>query len=86
MGVSSKSTETSLRIYNGRDKYNEWVFVATQASVRAGGPGGAQTPGGRGGQPPGRGGNTPGRGLGPGSTGGFGPGGGFNQPGGRRGF
>jgi hypothetical protein len=59
IGVVSKSRETSLRIFNNRDKYNEWVFVATQMSVAAGGPSGTQTPGGRGGGAPGIG---PGRG------------------------
>lgn len=49
LGVVSKSKETSLRLYNNRDKYNEWVFIATQMSVAAGGRGGTQTPGGRGG-------------------------------------
>lgn len=45
-GVVSKSTETSLRLYNGRSKYNEWAFVS-QASTRAGAPAGAgsQRPG-----------------------------------------
>jgi type II secretory pathway pseudopilin PulG len=37
MAVASKSTKTSLRIYNGHDKYNEWVFMPTQASLAAGG-------------------------------------------------
>ena len=36
MGVVSKSKDTSLRLYNGRNKYNEWVFVATQSSTQAG--------------------------------------------------
>lgn len=49
LGVVSKSKDTSLRLYNNRDKYNEWVFIATQMSVAAGGRGGAQAPGGRGG-------------------------------------
>jgi type II secretory pathway pseudopilin PulG len=31
-GVMSKSTETAFRVYNGRTKYNEWVFVAVQAT------------------------------------------------------
>ncbi len=44
MGVTSKSTAPSIREYNGRTKYNEWVFIATQATVRAGGPTGGQTP------------------------------------------
>jgi type II secretory pathway pseudopilin PulG len=47
IGVVSKSEETSLRLYNGRDKYNEWVFVATQASTAAG----TGARGGRAGQP-----------------------------------
>lgn len=61
MAVASKSTKTSLRIYNGHDKYNEWVFMPTQASLAAGagarggaagGAGGAAGRGGRGGAPP----------------------------------
>lgn len=59
-GVASKSTETSIRLFNGRNKYNEWAFVATAATVQAGG---AANPaqGGRAGQP--------GRGEGPGRGG-----------------
>jgi type II secretory pathway pseudopilin PulG len=79
IGVASKSTELSIRLYNGRNHYNEWQFLATQATLRPGGipgkpqPGTPGTPGGRGG-PGGRG---PG-GMGPG---GFGPGGmGPGQP------
>jgi type II secretory pathway pseudopilin PulG len=53
LGVVSKSKGTSLRIYNNHDKYNEWLFLATQMSTAAGGPTGEQMPGGRGGQPPG---------------------------------
>lgn len=78
MGVASKSTGQSLRLYNGRGRYNEWTFVATQASTQAGT--GAQTSGqpgrGRRGDPtaaPGRG--APGRGAQP-------PGRGLPQPGG----
>ena len=76
MGVVSKSTGTALRLYNGRNKYNEWVFVATQASNRAGGPGGGApgTPGG-GGNPASPGGRPGGPG-GPGGRTGFPPGGG----------
>jgi type II secretory pathway pseudopilin PulG len=55
LGVVSKSKATSLRIYNNHDKYSEWVFIATQMSVAAGGPTGEQAPGGRGGQPLGAG-------------------------------
>jgi type II secretory pathway pseudopilin PulG len=45
MGVASKSTDTSLREFNGRTKYNEWAFVWQAASTRAGAPSGSQTPG-----------------------------------------
>jgi type II secretory pathway pseudopilin PulG len=64
IGVVSRSTADSLRLYNGRGKYNEWAFVAVAMSTQAGGPGGAQAPGmppGRGGPPqPGRRGQPPG--------------------------
>jgi type II secretory pathway pseudopilin PulG len=64
LAVASKSTLTSLRLYNGKNKYNEWLFMATAASTQAGGPpgSGGQTPGGRGGRAGGRGGVGPGRG------------------------
>jgi type II secretory pathway pseudopilin PulG len=39
VGVVSKSTKASLRLYNGRGRYNEWQFVYTQASGRIGVPG-----------------------------------------------
>lgn len=56
IGVTSKSTEESIKIYNGRNRYNEWAFIAVQTTERPGGPGGAQAPGGaspgRPGQPP----------------------------------
>jgi type II secretory pathway pseudopilin PulG len=55
IGVVSRSTGTSLRLYNGRGKYNEWAFVATATTQQAGGvggpaggvggPAGVQTPG-----------------------------------------
>jgi type II secretory pathway pseudopilin PulG len=76
-GVISKSTEASLRMFNGRTKYNEWAFTPeTVLGVRAPGAGnapGSNTPGGgstikgapgqigAGGQPVGPGGG-PGRG------------------------
>ena len=66
VGVTSKSTEKSLRLYNGRGAYNEWIFMPVQQSARAGGPAGARGAGdGRGG--PGRGTTpqTPGRGATP---------------------
>ena len=48
IGVTSKSKETSLKVFNGRTRYNEWAFVHVQTSQRLGqpGPGGAQGPGG----------------------------------------
>src|SRR5688572_5313882 len=46
IGVTSKSKETSLRVYNGRTRYNEWAFVHVQTSQRPGQPGpGAAVPG-----------------------------------------
>ena len=72
IGVVSKSTERSFRLYNGRDAYNQWVFLAIQQSNRAGGPGGAPgAVGPRGGGP---------RGAGPGGGPAIGPGGGPNTP------
>ena len=72
VGVSSKSTKSSYKLYKGRGKYNEWQFVYTQASQRVGAPMGPQTrpgmPGGRGGQ------QRPGVGSG------TNPGGGFQRP------
>jgi type II secretory pathway pseudopilin PulG len=79
LGVMSKSTETSLRLYNGHDKYNEWVFVATQMSVAAGRGGRGGEAGGPGGRA-GRGQNQPPDGRG-GGRGPFGrPQGGFPAP------
>jgi type II secretory pathway pseudopilin PulG len=41
VGVASTSTEKSLRIFNGKTRYNEWLFVAGQPRVigRQGPPG-----------------------------------------------
>jgi type II secretory pathway pseudopilin PulG len=64
IGVTSRSTAQSLRVYNGRNRYNEWLFVSTAATQAPGTGAGTSTPGmgipgrgGRGGQPlaPGRG-------------------------------
>ena len=56
IGVASKSTEASLRSYNGRTHYNEWQFIfVPQVSAPGGGapgPGGSGAPQ-RGGGPPG---------------------------------
>ena len=43
IGVTSKSKETSIKILNGRQKYNEWAFVHVQTSQRPGQPGGGGT-------------------------------------------
>jgi hypothetical protein len=89
LGVASKSTDTSLRLYNGRDKYNEWVFMGTQLSNAAGqgapgstGPGIIDGRGGRGG----RGNPFPGGGPGAGGNRGAGPRGGQQpvRPGGQQ--
>lgn len=58
MGVVSKSTAESIRLFNGKNHYNEWQFVALVQSTQAGttGQDGPQGPAGRGPtQPPGRG-------------------------------
>jgi type II secretory pathway pseudopilin PulG len=39
IGVTSKSPEKSLRLYNGRDTYNQWVFMPVAQGARAGGGG-----------------------------------------------
>lgn len=88
IGVASKSKDASIRIYNGRAKYNEWQFIFTQQQAPgAAGPGGA--PGQPGGGPNGRGGQgqQPGgfqggfQGVGGGRQGGPGRG---NGPGGQQ--
>lgn len=65
-GVVSKSTAKSIKIYNGRDHYNEWFFVYGSPT----GAGGALGPGGRGGRGQGGRGGPGGRGPGggPGNT------------------
>lgn len=62
IGVASKSTETSLRLYNGRSKYNEWAFIWQQANQRINTPDGSGRPGmpnQPGGRRPGPGGQQP---------------------------
>lgn len=70
VGVASKSKERSIRIYNGRTRYNEWHFLFSALTQRPG-------VGGRPDQsaPPG---SQPGGGLRPGP--GRPPGGGFGPP------
>jgi type II secretory pathway pseudopilin PulG len=83
MGVVSKSKEESIRLYQGRNHYNEWTFLFVNQAP-AGGQGGSGLPGGPGGQPfPGRGGTGPG-GRGPGTSP-FAVPGGSGFPGGGRG-
>jgi len=89
VGVASKSKATSIRLYNGRNHYNEWQFIFVQQAQAPGapGPGGVPQRGGPpqpGQQPPtgppgiGRG----GRGSQPfGPSGPFGPGPGGGGPG-----
>jgi type II secretory pathway pseudopilin PulG len=36
VGVVSTSPQRSLRLYNGRGRYDQWAFVATRARVQAG--------------------------------------------------
>jgi type II secretory pathway pseudopilin PulG len=67
LAVASKSTESSMRLYNDKGKYNEWIFMALQADTAAGAPAnsGADAPGvRRGGRAGGRGGLAPGGGRG----------------------
>ena len=85
LAVASKSTDTSMRLYNGKNKYNEWIFMAVAATTAAGAPAGsgAQAPGGRGGTAGGRGGVGPGRGNTTAPGGGTRGRGGFSPIGGR---
>src|SRR5262249_34336837 len=74
IGVVSKSTSESIRIYNGRSHYNEWAFIFTAP---------AQAPAGRAGTPSGAGqrGVGPGRGAPGGVPPPFGARGAFGAPG-----
>jgi len=49
MGVHSKSQETSIRIYKGQSRYDQWNFVFTAMNRPGGNDAGALNPGGRGG-------------------------------------
>ena len=60
IGVASKSTNASLRAYNGRTRYDEWQFIFVPQVQAPNAPGGGPGAGGgangqpqRGGQPPG---------------------------------
>lgn len=94
VGVASKNTGTSIKIYKGKQRYNEWQFVGMEMSQQAGaGAGGAGAAGagrgrGQGGREGGRGdGGFGGRGDGRGGRGSFDDGGfgGRGGPGGGRG-
>jgi type II secretory pathway pseudopilin PulG len=90
IGVTSKSKDKSIRIYNGRSHYNEWAFINVQ-QVQAPGAGapGTAAPGQRG-QQPGQPGQNPfggpgspgqrGRGANPNGPGNPPPGRGFGPP------
>ena len=79
VGVTSKNTGASIKVYKGKKRYNEWQFVGMEQSMQAGGAGGpGGVPGGRGGpQRGGRGGRE-----GASGPGGFGSGGGRGGQGG----
>jgi type II secretory pathway pseudopilin PulG len=82
VGVASKNTGTSIKIYKEKTKYNEWQFVGLEQSTRGGSPSG----GGPGGMPRGGIGGREGRGgrtitTGPDGTFIGPPGGGFGSGG-----
>lgn len=52
VGVASTSRERSLRMFNGRTRYSDWLFVAGQPRVVGRPPGPAVLPGGGPGGPP----------------------------------
>jgi len=52
IGVVSTSPGEALRLYNGRGKYNEWLFVSIAATQQPGAPAGSGAPGARVGGPP----------------------------------
>ena len=60
VGVASKNTGQSIKIYKDKQRYNEWQFIGMELSQQAGGPGGAAGGRGRG---DGRGGFGDGRGM-----------------------
>ena len=44
IGVASKNTGTSIKIYKGKQRYNEWQFIGMEQSQQAGGPAGPAGP------------------------------------------
>ena len=67
VGVASKNTGQSIKIYKDKQRYNEWQFIGMELSQQAGGPGGAAggrgRGNGRGGFGDGRGGRGDGTGM-----------------------
>jgi type II secretory pathway pseudopilin PulG len=55
VGVGSESTETSIKVYNQRQKYNEWEFIAIMTPTAPQAPGGPLPPGTGTPPPPGQG-------------------------------
>ena len=64
VGVASKNTGMSIKVYKGKQRYNEWQFIGMEQSLQAGGPAGAAGPGGTGRGGRGTGGREGGRGDG----------------------
>lgn len=62
VGVTSKSKAQSIRLYNGRDRHDQWIFTYTAANAQAGQAGQTVGPGQRPGTQPSPG--LPGRGRG----------------------
>ena len=61
IGVTSKSKDASIKLYNGRDHYDQWAFVYVQTAQRPGQSAGPGVPGqGPQGQAPGPNGMQPG--------------------------
>ena len=48
VGVVSKNTGQSIKIYKDKQRYNEWQFIGMEMSQQAGGPAGAAVGRGRG--------------------------------------
>ena len=44
VGVVSKNTGQSIKLYKQKQRYNEWQFIGMEQSQQAGGPGGAAGP------------------------------------------
>ena len=62
VGVTSKNTGESIRIFNGKTRYNEWHFIGIQQTTQPGGGGGGARGGGARGAGRGEGRGTDGRG------------------------